>query len=197
MKNISTILTGLLLVLVGILFYLHFSSRNSGNSKAGASKKDSNAVQAARIAYFDLDSIQNGCDFIKVTMDNMAKMEADINGELSGLEKKYRERIQYWQSRGANISQAETEQANQEVAGLQKKYNDRKAQLEQDFLSEREKKTSEINNNIKDYLKEFNSDKRYGFIFAYEPHYMYYADTVYNVTVELVKGLNARYPAKK
>jgi outer membrane protein len=55
----------------------------------------------------------------------------------------------------------------------------------------------EIVTKIKNYCKEFNKDKKYSYIIAREPGLFYYTDTAYNVTSELLKGLNAFYDKKK
>jgi len=51
---------------------------------------------------------------------------------------------------------------------------------------------------IEDYLAEFNKQKGYAYIFSYEPGFiMYYKDSLYDVTRDLVQGLNEKYGSKK
>jgi outer membrane protein len=58
-------------------------------------------------------------------------------------------------------------------------------------------KQTDIITLIKNYCKEFNKDRRYSYIIAREPGLFYYSDTAFNITPELLKGLNAAYPKKK
>ena len=53
-----------------------------------------------------------------------------------------------------------------------------------------------IKNKIEEYLKEFNKDKGYSYIISYEPELMFYKDTIYNITDQLIQGLNAAYKKK-
>ncbi|MEY2639710.1 MAG: hypothetical protein RIR90_1192, partial [Bacteroidota bacterium] len=46
---------------------------------------------------------------------------------------------------------------------------------------------------IEDYLKVYNAQKGYAYIFSSAPEFMYFKDTVYNITDEVVKGLNQQY----
>jgi Skp family chaperone for outer membrane proteins len=57
-------------------------------------------------------------------------------------------------------------------------------------------KQQEIVTQIKNYCKEFNKDRRYSYIIANEPIF-FFADTAYNITSELLKGLNEYYSKKK
>jgi len=50
---------------------------------------------------------------------------------------------------------------------------------------------------IKDYLKKFNEDRRYSFIFSYEPGLFYYKDSAFDITSQVLKGLNDQYKARK
>jgi len=57
-------------------------------------------------------------------------------------------------------------------------------------------KQQEIVTLIKNYCKEFNKDRKFSYIIAKEPGLFYFADTAYNITPELLKGLNAFYAKK-
>ena len=56
---------------------------------------------------------------------------------------------------------------------------------------------SKLKTNIEDFLKDYTKENHYSYIFAFEPGFMFYRDTIYNITSDLVKGLNERYPRKK
>ena len=50
---------------------------------------------------------------------------------------------------------------------------------------------------IEDYLKEYNKGKGYSYIFSSAPEFMYLKDTTYNITEDLINGLNKLYPKKQ
>ena len=68
MKNLSLILSSVLLVAVAVLYYLHFSS---GSSRSTSSA--SVPVGELSIAYINSDSVLKNFDFLK---DNMVVLEA-------------------------------------------------------------------------------------------------------------------------
>jgi len=59
------------------------------------------------------------------------------------------------------------------------------------------KKLQDVKKKIEDYLKEYNKDKGYSYIFSGSPDLMYFKDTVYNITGDMLKGLNEMYKKKK
>jgi outer membrane protein len=73
----------------------------------------------------------------------------------------------------------------------------RTAELNQTYQTFFMNKQQEIVTLIKNYCKEFNKDRRFSYIIAREPGLFYYTDTAYNVTSDLLKGLNAFYSKKK
>ncbi|MEI9908824.1 MAG: OmpH family outer membrane protein [Bacteroidota bacterium] len=50
---------------------------------------------------------------------------------------------------------------------------------------------------IEEFLKEYNKTKNYSYIIVYEQGLFYYKDTAYNITADVIKGLNEMYKSKK
>ncbi len=101
MKNTSTILSSLSLVLVAILFFLHFSSGKTPPSKQVAEPaRTAEAPNSFRIAYFDIDSLETHYEYFKDALNQAKAKENAMNAELSGMEKSYQKKIGEWQQRG-------------------------------------------------------------------------------------------------
>ena len=58
-------------------------------------------------------------------------------------------------------------------------------------------KQQEVISHIKKYCLEYNKDKKYSLIIANEPGLIYYKDTAFNITSELLKGLNELFDKQK
>src|SRR3989337_2957430 len=119
MKNISTLLSSLSLILIAILFYLHFSQKSTVKTTSPSTNK----TQAAdfRIAYFDIDSLQTHFEYFKKVSNEMKARENAMTVELRTLENSYQKKIKEWQDRGANMTQAENEAAQREYAQMQQR----------------------------------------------------------------------------
>jgi outer membrane protein len=198
MKNGMLVLNVVLLIAVGILFYLHFSSRNPNTVHTSGSKTGETAgAKQFKIAYFEMDSLEASFTMVKDVKSELSKREDAVNGELSGLEKKYQNKIAQYQQQGATMNQVQSEAAQKDVMQMQQNMQNRKQALDQEYQDLYMRKMKDVKSRIEDFLKKYNDDKGYSYIFAYEPGLIYYRDTAFNITPELVKGLNDQYTAKK
>lgn len=191
MKNWLLASNIVLLVLVGILFYLHFNSSSSKtNKKSVSSNEVSFDGNAFKIAYFEMDSVENNFYMVKEMKAELNKKEDAITNELSRLEKDFRAKGNEYQSKSESMTASQGEMANKDMMQMQQQIQSRKQALDQEYQDFLMRKTRDVKGKIEDYLKVFNSGKRYSYIVAYEPGLFYFRDTLYNITSELVKGLN-------
>jgi len=196
MKNISTILSIIALVLIGCLFYLHFTHVEKLNKVSVVAEQ--NAHSNFKMAYFDIDSLQEHYDYFKDVSGDIKKKENSMNAELGDLTAKYQRTVRKWQEKGNNITQAEGEAAQREVGLIQQQYQQRKSELEQEMQKLQVDRMTELRKQVEEYLKEYNKTKKYAYILSYEPGFViYYKDSAYNITKDLITGLNAQYKNKK
>ena len=59
------------------------------------------------------------------------------------------------------------------------------------------KKMQQIKMKIEDFLKLYNKDKNYAYILSSSSNIIYYKDSTYNITTELISGLNEAYKKNK
>jgi outer membrane protein len=85
----------------------------------------------------------------------------------------------------------------QELEQLQKTYQGKEQMMAQEMQDESFKKLQDVKKKIEEYLKEYNKDKGFAYVFSSAPEFMYLKDSAYNITEDLVKGLNKLYPVKK
>lgn len=197
MTKVALGLSILSLVLVGVLFFKQFS----GTEKPKSANRESSAAQPAnadfKMAYFEMDSVENNYEYVKEIRETLRKKEEDINTQLNTLKNSYQKKIAEWQQKGPNISQAESEAMNREYQQMQVNYENRKQKLDDDLKSDYQKMLMDVNKKISDFLKEFNKTRGYTYIITNEQSLIYYKDSVYNITKEVVDGLNASYKSNK
>jgi outer membrane protein len=201
MKQLSIALNVLLVILVGILFYLHFDGKNktavtvpstAKNNMAGAAT----TATSSKIGYFEMDSLQANYEYFKDALNHLKEKERVMNAELAGMEKDYQKKVTEWQKKGAAMSQVEADAAQRENAQLQQAYQVRKQTLEESFGKQSMDFKKDIKKKIEAYLKDYNKDKNYSYILSYEPDFIFLRDTTFNITPDLVRGLNSEYKKK-
>jgi outer membrane protein len=195
MKNFTFGLNIALVVAVAVLFYLHFSSASS-NKVTNAGTK---AVPSGnfKIAYFETDSIQNQFEYFKEIDNELQKKNqanAKILGDMKGI---FNTKLQELQRTGSSLSQAEAASKQQELMQMEKAFQGKEKMMQDEMQDETFRKMQDVKKKIEDYLKDYNKDKGYAYIFSSSVDLMYLKDSSYNITQDVVRGLNALYKKKK
>ena len=71
-----------------------------------------------------------------------------------------------------------------------------KQMMNQELQNESFKRLQEVKKKIEDFLKDYNKDKGLSYIMTNSPDLIYLKDTVYNITGDLIIGLNSQYKKK-
>ena len=195
MKNINTILNVVLGIAVAVLFYFQFS----GSKSVVASESKSVAGGDFRIAYFEIDSVESQFDYYKEVSNSIQAKAQKNNNELNQLKELFAAKYQALQKNGQSMSEAEVNAKQQELQQMDKTFKSKEQMMNNEMQDESMKKLQDVKKKITDYLAEYNKAKGYAFILGNNSDMlsMYYKDTAYDITTDLVKGLNDLYKAKK
>lgn len=156
------------------------------------------ATGEMKIAYVEVDSIMSQYKFCKEYSLILQKKGQNIQNTLANKQ-------QALQNAAANFQQKvqqnayTREQAEAINAGLQKQSNDLQAlnqRLSTEFQNETEQFNIALRDSIQHYLAIYNKDKKYSIIFSKQGDNLLYADKAYDITNEIVAGLNKAYKGK-
>lgn len=155
-----------------------------------------------KIAYVEVDSIMSQYKFCKeyslILQKKSQNIQNTINAKGQSLQAAAAKFQQDIQSNKYTQQQAEAVQA-----GLQKQDADLRAlqqRLGNEFQAETEKFNTALRDSIQHYLAAYNKDKKYALILSKAGDNILYADKAYDITNEVIAGLNKAYkpaPAKK
>jgi len=193
MKNANQIVQIILGLAVAVLFYLHFSGKSGQNAM-----ESSVAVPTGnfKVAYFEGDSLQNQFEYYKeVQLQLQAKAnenQRQIGQMRSILANKYQE----LQKLSQMLSQTEMAGKQQEFLQQEKAFQGKEKMLSDEFQEEQIKKLQDVKKKIEDFLKVYNQQKGYSMILNNYPDLIYYKDPAYDITADLVQGLNNMYKKK-
>jgi outer membrane protein len=176
--------------------YLHIKDRQAPVRPAAVAPANGGGSSFA-IAYFDVDSLENNFQLYKDAMGRIKTKEDALTSDLTTMEKSYQKKIAEWQQKGNTMSQTEAESANREYQEMQQRFAARKQEMEQTMENIKRDEMAKIRKKLEGFLKDYNKEKRYNYIFSYVPDFMFYRDTIYNITPDLIKGLNDYYKEKK
>lgn len=161
-------------------------------------KSESKAPADLKIAYVEVDSIMTQYTFAKEYSALLEKKGQNIQATIA-------QKGQALQAAAANFQQKvqqnalTREQAEAIQAGLQKQNNDLQGlqqRLSNEFASEQDKYNKALHDSIAHYLTQYNKDKKYSIIFSKSGDNLLYADKAYDITKEVIAGLNKAYKSK-
>ena len=166
------------------------------DQKANASAKA--AAGDMKIAYVEVDSIMSQYKFCKEYSLILQKKGQNIQNTLA-------QKQQALQAAAANFQQKmqqnayTREQAEGVNASLQKQSNDLQMlnqRLSAEFQNETDQFNKALRDSIQHYLASYNKDKKYSIIFSKQGDNLLYADKAYDITNDIIAGLNKAYKGK-
>lgn len=201
MKNGMLIWNVVLSLVAGFLLFKQFG-QSSGKKINGSKVHGTDSVTNNRhftIAYFEMDSVAGSFDLVKEVKTELAKKENEINTEVERLTRAFQQRYGELQNKAqaGTMSQAELDAASAEVEKLNNDLKTRKSQLDQEYSNLMVSRQNDIKNKIEAFLKDYNQTRNYSYIISYEQGLFYFRDTAYNITADVVKGLNQFYKKDK
>jgi len=194
MKNALYIVNVFLLIAVGVLFYLFFTEKKTNASIVQSKTWIDTSKSPTRIAYFEWDSIENQ-KFYKQMQDELNKKNEEVGKKKLELSQRYQTRLDYYNKK--SMSQVESEQATQDMHNLEQSLRSEADKLDQDLNDYVVRKKVEFNDKIRSFLKEYNQNNRFSYIIANEPGFIFYRDSAYNITSDVIAGLNQIFSKKK
>ena len=165
-------------------------------------KTQAHATQSGsvKIAYVEVDSIMSQYKFCKEYSLILQKKSQNIENTLAAKQNSLQAAAAKFQQDVQNNKYTQ-QQAEAVQANLQKQGADLQA-LQQRLGAEFQNETNTFNKALRDsiqhYLAADNKDKKYGLILSKAGDNILYADNAYDITNEVIAGLNKAYkPAKK
>jgi len=156
-----------------------------------------------KIAYVEIDTLLAKYNYCVDLNEAMVKKSENVRLTLNQKAKDLDRQKQEFQTKVQNNAYLTQERAQQEynrIAKLEQDLQNLGNKLQSELMSENEKNSLQLRDSINAFLKEYNKTKGYSMIISNTGFdNLLYADSIYNITREILDGLNARYssPAKK
>ena len=193
MKNLSHILTYVLLLAVAVLYYLHFTSNQSTSSDTDEAQIATNNA-AGTIAYINFDSLLTKYDFYKdkvqVLEAKKKKLETDLQNRASGLEREFNN----FQKNAPNMTIAQGRAKEEEL--LQKRQNllNQQQNLTIELQRDEALVNGELYDNVTELLSKIGLEKDLQVVLTYtRGSGVLYANDSLNITEEVLARLNSSY----
>lgn len=195
MKKTKYILKGFLMLAMAFMFTQCADNKNAneGNATPAAAL----ASGELKIAYVEIDSLLTKYRFWNDLNEMMIQKEENIRTTLNEKAKELEQEMREFQRKLENNGFASRERAEQEnlrIAQKQRDLQQLQEKLANELQTENQKNSLQLRDSINSFMKIYNKDKGYSLIFSNTGFdNLLYADKAFNITEEIVEGLNARY----
>jgi len=172
------------------------SSCNQSAPKVDAKSDTPQKVPASlKIAYVEVDSIMSQYKFCKDYSLILQRKGQNIKSTLAAKQQQLQAAAtnfqQKMQQNAYTRDQAEAINANLQKQNADLQMLDQR--LTNEFQNETEKYNNALRDSIQHYLKIYNQDKHYSLILSKAGDNLLYADKAFDITNEVVAGLNKAY----
>ena len=201
MKNISLVINAVLLIAVIVLYVKVFSANKVAKASESQTIKEHKSSSSANvpIAFVELDSLNDKINYIKERRTELEGEQKSIETEWQNGYRNLENRKNEFLKRGNSITQQEAEKFQGELMQQQQQVDGKKQALTQKLSEKSYKFMDDIQTKLKSYLKEYNKEGTYQYILTTGTglDYMLYKDSSFNITNDVIKGMNDKMSAKK
>ena len=148
-----------------------------------------------KIAYIEVDSIMSQYKFCKEYSQILDKKSQNIQNTINSKGRSLQNAVAKFQQDIQNNKYTQ-QQAEAVQAGLQKQDADLRElqqRLGTEFQAETEKFNKALRDSIQHFLAAYNKDKKFSLILSKAGDNILYADKAYDITDEVITGLNKAY----
>ena len=200
MRRMKYILNGFLALAMVLMFAQ--CTENKTNESSNAAPAAVGGPVNMKIAYVEIDSLLTKYRFWNDLNEMMIQKEENIRTTLNEKAKELDKEMREFQRKLENngfASRERAEQENMRIAQKQRDLQQLQEKLTSELQTENQKNSLQLRDSINSFLKIYNKDKGYSLIISDTGFdNLLYADQAFNITSEIVEGLNARYtPAAK
>jgi outer membrane protein len=152
--------------------------------------------EGMKIAYVEVDSLMTQYNFAKDYSVTLQKKSNNARNTLNQKGNALQAAMANFQQKLNNNGFQSREQAASQQAAIQRQQNDLQelqARLENELASETAKFNEALRDSLQNFLKAYNQDKKYDLILSKAGDNILMADKKYDITQDVINGLNKRY----
>lgn len=196
MNKIQILINVILVAAIAALFVIFYSGKTPATSEPVAAEQ----TDVMPVAYLNVDSLLMNYTFAQEASDKLMSKQEDARVKMNTKLRTFQNEVADFQRKLENNAFMSRERAEKEQQRLTKKeqeLQELEAKLTQDIMIENQKLNQQLADSLNNFLQIFNADGRYHVILSNTAKdNVLMASEQYDITNEVVNGLNARYNNK-
>ena len=158
------------------------------------------SADGLKIAYVEVDSLMTQYKFAKDYSVNLQRKSTNARNTLTQKGNQLQAAVDNFQKKLNNNGFTSREQAESQQAAIQRQQRDLQAlqaRLEGELANETQKFNEALRDSLNNFLEQYNKSKKYDLILSKAGDNFLYANKKYDITQDIINGLNKRYKAVK
>lgn len=188
MKNLSLILNVVLIVAVGALYVMKFSSSNA-ETKSTQENKRENADYS--VVYINADSLLVNYDFFNEIQAQLQEKGTKLDQEYQNRAQGLQREVNDYQKNVNNLTIGQAKALEEDLIKKQQNLRLYQENLSQQLMKEEAKLNKELYDKVTNYLKEYCSENNIDLVVKYnQGSDVLYANDGMDITKQVIEGLN-------
>lgn len=195
MKNISLILNVILLVAVGVLYYLHFAPKGSAQPTSTGS---TGFVGDLRVAYINSDSVLKHYEYLKASAEVLEAKKKKVEQDYINRAQSLQNEIAAYQRNVNNMTVGQVRAVEEDLGKKQQNLQLYEQSITQELMNDQSKLNEQLYDRITTFLKKYGKDNGLHVVFKYDTTSdVLYGEEMLDITQDVIAGLNALYATEK
>lgn len=191
MKNLSLILNGVLLVAVGVLYFLFFSGKKNNESTVSAPSN-------LKIAYIKSDTVLKYYDYFKEQKVIFEAKNKRLDQDMQNRAQSLQNDINAYQRNVGNLTIGQAKAVEEDLAKKQQNFRLYQQSVEQEVVNDQSKLQGELYGKITAFLKKYAEGSELQVVMKYDQA----SDVLFggpgiDISQDVIKGLNEDYKNEK
>lgn len=188
MKNLSLILNAVLIVAVGVLYFLHFTSSSSDETSTVSGAP---AGGEYKVAYINSDSVLVNYDYFEEIQGELQKKGAQLEQEYQSRAQGLQREVNDFQRTVNSLTIGQAKALEENLVKKQQNLRLYQENLSQQLMQEEAKLNQELYNKITSFLKEYSAESQIDLVVKYnQGSDVLYANQGMDITKAVIEGLN-------
>ncbi len=195
LNRISLILSSLALIgVISLLVMRNDKSTSSTTYKKSVSTPVSAPAGGSRVAYVDIDSLENNYTYFKDKKAEFTRRQESVESELQRSAAQLQNEAAAYQKKGQAggfASQAEAESAGRRLQQMEQSLVTRREALAATLLKDQDAFNKEIQKRLDDFLSDYVKETPFDYVLSYSKSgSILYANKALNITQDVISGMN-------
>ena len=173
-------------------------SCNNASPKMDEQPAAATAGEGVKIAYVEVDSLMTQYNFAKDYSVNLERKSANARNTLTQKGNQLQAAVDNFQKKLNNNGFTSREQAESQQAAIQRQQRDLQAlqaRLEGELANETQQFNIALRDSLNNFLAQYNKDKKFDLILSKAGDNFLYANKKFDITQDVINGLNKCYKA--